>query len=365
MSAFNVWNKWGKLNAVMLGDTYKKEFYTKIKNKKIRDALYKIADEAQEDLAHYEAVLKDFGADVIRPYMNDSDCIMNYVDDSGMLMQRKGIIMGGAGVPSAPLQPRDAHIVIGNTMYYTGFDGQGICDSIEDWAGSTDNIEKVYSNDIPQFSAPAMTHIGQDLYIDNIDDDGAKLDDSFAEKIMKNSPNLRINKLTIGGHNDGCFHPLKPGALLSLRDIQNYEHTFPGWEVCYLDPGNESNVDAFLAHKERVGGKWWVPGEEDNSEFTDFVESWLGNWVGYVEESVFDVNVLMLDDRHCCVTNMKNEKVNTFLKKHGITPVHVPWRHRYFYDGGLHCITLDLHRDGTMEDYFPDRNSSVSDKGFF
>ena len=43
-------------------------------------------------------------------------------------------------------------------------------------------------------------------------------------------------------------------------------------------------------------GKWYLAGEEDNTEFTHFVETWLQDWVGYVEESVFDVNVLMLDE---------------------------------------------------------------------
>jgi hypothetical protein len=45
-------------------------------------------------------------------------------------------------------------------------------------------------------------------------------------------------------------------------------------------------------------------------------------------------------------------------------PVYVPWRHRYFWDGGLHCITLDLYREGTQQDYFPDRQHSITDKGF-
>ena len=35
--------------------------------------------------------------------------------------------------------------------------------------------------------------------------------------------------------------------------------------------------------------------------------------------------------------------------------VHVPFRHRWFWDGGLHCITLDLYREGTQQDYFPER----------
>ena len=42
----------------------------------------------------------------------------------------------------------------------------------------------------------------------------------------------------------------------------------------------------------------------------------------------------------------------SFLKKHKIEPVICPIRHRYFWDGGLHCFTLDLRRKGQKEKYF-------------
>ena len=41
--------------------------------------------------------------------------------------------------------------------------------------------------------------------------------------------------------------------------------------------------------------------------------------------------------------------------------VYVPWRHRWFWDGGLHCITLDLVRQGVQQDYFPDRSNEPQD----
>jgi hypothetical protein len=42
------------------------------------------------------------------------------------------------------------------------------------------------------------------------------------------------------------------------------------------------------------------------------------------------------------------------LERYGITAHVVPFRHRFFWDGGLHCVTSDLHRSGTKKDYFPD-----------
>jgi N-dimethylarginine dimethylaminohydrolase len=103
--------------------------------------------------------------------------------------------------------------------------------------------------------------------------------------------------------------------------------------------------------KQKNSGKWWVKGQEHNDAFTEFVEQWLTNWVGYVEETNFDINVLMLDDKHCCISNINNENQKEFAKKHNIELIHVPWRHRYFWDGGLHCITLDLFREGSQKDY--------------
>ena len=133
--------------------------------------------------------------------------------------------------------------------------------------------------------------------------------------MFNNIPNLRINSLSIGGHNDAVFNTIKEGAILSLNEIQTYEDTFPGWDVCYLPNQSWEKVSGFGTIKHKVRGRWWVPGEEDNDEFLMYVETWLDEWVGYVEETVFDVNVLTLDEHHVCVTNPDNEQVKEFLKK--------------------------------------------------
>ena len=114
---YNIWCKWHPLKTVMLGSTYDVSFYENIKNKKIKDALIRITEETQEDLAHYEKVLKDFGCNVIRPVLDSNDRIDNYIN-------RLGEIMGG--VPRPPLQPRDAQLVIGNKLYYTNSDHPAI-----------------------------------------------------------------------------------------------------------------------------------------------------------------------------------------------------------------------------------------------
>jgi hypothetical protein len=139
-----------------------------------------------------------------------------------------------------------------------------------------------------------------------------------------------------------------------LHNVQTYSETFPGWDVLFLPNQSWSVVSGFLNIKYKNQGKWWLPEQEDNDEFTNFVETWLTNWVGYVEETVFDVNCLVLDEKHVFVNNY-NQQVFDFLKKHNMEPIVIPFRHRYFWDGGLHCITLELQRQGKPQDYFPQR----------
>ena len=424
---YNIWNKWDKLQTVMLGECYGPEFFRDIKNTRIKSALQRIANESQEDLEKYSNVLKDFGCTVLRPILDSNDSIINYVNQDG----------GITNISRSPLQPRDAQLVIGDTLFYVTIDHPALRNCLDaynekdtiklegplkessfegykgnnapDWPSYGEFIDtfannKPYStNEVVQqeiadiiknekgghfpICAPSITVIGKDIYIDvedvgrlpspttahlkistfddyNPKDTSQLYMDYYFTKFTKLFPNFRINFLKVGGHNDGCFHAIKPGAILSLREIQTYDDTFPDWDVCYLPDQSWSKIVPFSKLKQKNHGKWWVPGEEDNAEFTHFVETWLQDWVGYVEETVFDVNVLVLDEHHVCVSQTDNEIVNAFLKKHNMEPVYVPWRHRYFWDGGLHCITLDLCRDGLQQNYFPDRTNPIIDKGF-
>jgi sporulation protein YlmC with PRC-barrel domain len=153
------------------------------------------------------------------------------------------------------------------------------------------------------------------------------------------------------GHTDGVFSCLKPGVIVTLNNIQDYKKNFPGWDILYLPDQSWSKVSKFLKIKDKVGGRWWVPGREENEPFTQFVNEWLGTWVGYVEETVFDVNMLSINEE-CVIVNNYNKVVFDYLKKHNIEPIIWKQRHRYFWDGGVHCLTVDLEREGSRENYF-------------
>jgi len=363
---YNSWCKWHPLKTIMLGRSYYPEYYRDIGNPRIKDCLVRIAEETEEDFKNYEKVLTDFGCEVIRPELDPNENIMDYVDDEEKSWRVQPNAWTGT-ILRPPAQPRDAQLVMGNELLLTGRDNPAIQETllkynstdVLDLVEETRNIiisedeafhhvsgEKLLGQGALEFDAPTMTCVGNRVYIDR-----KEIPKAVIDLLKVKYPDREFIQVKIGGHSDGCFHTLKPGAIISLNEIQSYKDTFPGWDVCYLPDQSWSLVEPFSVLKKKNKGKWWLAGEENNNDFTNFVETWLTDWVGYVEETVFDVNVVMLDDSHVCVSNY-NKQVFDFLEKHNIEPIIVPFRHRYFWDGGLHCVTLDLYREGSMENYF-------------
>lgn len=358
----------------MLGNNYAPEFFDGLNNK-AESPLKRICEETLEDLEGFKKILQDFGVTVIQPNMD----------------QKQRFLDNPSKYPRGPLQPRDYQVVLGNKAWTSDEDHPAIAECLRNYGGADvrpllldlteSEYELIAGADYPCYHEYLMNIDNKDFFMPHVWSElknnyvkgcsvssamsfplGNRIDIGVDEDLDRtysfhrhfDPENLftKVNFLPMKGHSDGNFHPIKPGAILSLYDVQTYADTFPGWDVCYLPEQSWAKVEGFLQIKKKNAGKWYLAGEEDNSEFTHFVESWLQDWVGYVEETVFDVNVLMLDEYNCCISNPHNEQIKTFFKKHKIEPVYVPWRHRYFWDGGLHCITLELYREGIQQDYF-------------
>ena len=159
-----------------------------------------------------------------------------------------------------------------------------------------------------------------------------------------------MHGVDVPGHGDGAMHPVKEGLIIAIRDEEYYKHFYPDWEVVTVDAG-WNKVKPFLKMKNKNQGRWWIKGEEDNQDLIDYIDTWLDHWVTYVEETVFDINVLPIDEQNCIV-NGYNKKIFDAFERHGVTPHIVNFRHRYFWDGGLHCITSDVHREGSMKTFW-------------
>jgi len=407
---YSVYQPWDPLRVCVVGKSYPPEFYSFIKNPRLRSLFERIATETEEDFQNLVALLERFNVQVVRPNVPT--------------VQLDQLLTHNRRIPGPiSMIPRDQMIMIGSDFFVFPYDNISIkssgrsiiptnwteknyhnlrgpdwpsqftafeqlpswiqeeCQTLfkfkfnpgdnaseiiakssefEWWSPVTNLvksagnriIENQYHDILNQIPANGITRIGRDLFFGiSGESDIAKikqLTDHFF-------PHYRNHLVTTGGHIDGCFSPVKPGLIVSIEDMPTYAHTFPGWEVVYLPGESWSKMQSFLDLKEKNQGRWWIKGSEYDNELIEYVETWLQDWVGYVEESVFDVNILSIDQNNVIVNGYNKSAFDAF-EQHGITPHICPLRHRYFWDGGVHCVTLDLDRDGTLQDFFPDRS---------
>jgi hypothetical protein len=99
--------------------------------------------------------------------------------------------------------------------------------------------------------------------------------------------------------------------------------------------------------------KWWVPGI-DYTHFNDGVLSVAESWLGNPNETVFEVNMIVVDDKNI-VCAAQDDRAFKFFESIGVTPHVVNFRTCAFWDAGLHCLSSDVYREGGEIDYWPDR----------
>ena len=410
---YSVHQPWDPLKVCVVGKSYPPEFYKFIENIRLRKLFQQIAQETEEDFQYLIQTLKKFNVKVVRPdvpnvQIDDYLTSNNRIPGPISMTPRDQMIMIGDKFFVYPYDNisikasgRSIDITNWNPDVYDQLKGENWpqeftpfnklpewikqeCETLLSfkfkageskeeiayrtgkfkwWAPVTDLVKSasnkiIYSKEhdiLNQVPSNGITRIGKDLYFgmsgNNTPNDAEvkKLSEDFFK-------DYRCHYITTGGHIDGCFTPVKPGLIVSIEDISTYAETFPGWEVVYLAGESWGKIKPFLKLKEKNKGRWWIKGSEYDSELIDYVETWLQDWVGYVEESVFDVNILVIDQQNIIVNGYNKQAFDAF-ERHGVTPHICPLRHRYFWDGGVHCVTLDLHREGEMKDWFPERSA--------
>jgi hypothetical protein len=375
---YSVYQHWDPLKVCVVGRSYPPEFYNWIKKSAVRSLFEKIAIETEEDYQNIIKKLESFGVEVLRP-----KCLTDALIDGKYL--------------PPPMTPRDYFLSVGNVFYenysfnfskfYQLVKDQSWpeCNSINEFLTLPQWIQDE-CNELHDFTLYQKSHSAYNDIFESIQKQGntikshhynsALLNGAMVSRIGKDLffgtetyvqdtteykkfvdmefQNTRNHIVNTGGHSDGTYCPVCPGLIISLHDVPTYADTFPDWEVVYLPAQSWAKVKDFLTLKKKNKGRWWIPGFEHDQDVVDTVEQWLGHWTGYVEETVFDVNMLIIDPKNVMVFNY-NKQVFDALDRYGITPHVVPFRHRYFWDGGIHCVTSDLHREGTMQNYFLER----------
>ncbi len=330
----NSWCGWHPLEEVWVGRNHDPSYFDTIKNNKIASPLKRIAEETEEDYQNLIKILKDYGVKkILRPSFFEA----RY----------------GEQIPNHATNPRDHHFVYGNKLFR--FEAKDCYNKLYDeYRSENEFVYDPYSdkqNNIKSdlLPAPSCVRFGDAILVDQLPYDNYKW-------FKENFTDTKIFTSLMGGHSDACFCPVNSKLIVTLNDYkENFKDTiFKNYEFLYLE--NESwekvqpiSMKGFEMLK-ATKGRWYLAGEQSNTELINFVDTYLQDWVGYCSESVFDVNMMVLDE-HNVIVNAYNKKIFDTFKRHKIEPIICTLRHRYFWDGGLHCNTLDIRRNGKKEQY--------------
>jgi hypothetical protein len=99
------------------------------------------------------------------------------------------------------------------------------------------------------------------------------------------------------------------------------------------------------------GNRWTQENNFYSPIFSKHIEEKAANWVGNNTETVFEANMLVVDE-HNVICIAEHEQSFKRMSELGITPRVVDFPTRHFWDGGIHCVTVDIRRERGCENYF-------------
>jgi glycine amidinotransferase/scyllo-inosamine-4-phosphate amidinotransferase 1 len=335
----NSYTSWQPLQTVIVGRAYSPDYFDFIDNAQVRNQLQQILAETEEDLNNLQRIIEQYGAKVYRPDLPNKN---NFI-------QRQ--LLGKVPIP--PLTPRDWQISLGQKLLRIIPVGEldHVCEQFSDQVVNPHNSRWDPDCILNGASASCIVRVGRDVFFDNSDFLRPEQSRWIAENVL--GPEYRIHEAVTDGHGDAVFAILKPGVILSSKHDENlnFEKDFPGWEVLrIMDSSIEAAMEIGKFKYENNPGAWYVSGQTPTPEFTAYVNTYLTEWTGFVAETVFDVNCLVLDESNV-IFSAYNKSVFDFCERHQINPIICELRHSYFWDGGISCCTQDLSRRGGLETY--------------
>ena len=341
----NSYTNWSRLEEVWLGDCYPAHFYDHLESG-VRDVFYEITEKTQADLAVIQHKLEEFNVVVQRPVYKDFE---GFLKKDGSLLKPQ-------------ICPRDHHLVAGNKLIMSSntHAWDHVVNQYRQDSTSTVTMQSELHH-LGYVCGANAVRAGKDIYLDlfHYFDRQSTLEQQLQEYHQHVAPFLedyRVHLLFNGGHVDGCFAVARPGLLITSRYYTDYDRTFPGWQ--HINIASPAFSTRQLQQGPSYNGKWWDTGSTLNQTFNDHIVKHALDWVGNYTETYFEVNCLVIDQKNILMLG-ENERVFRELEQHGITAHSLPFRTRTFWDGGLHCLTLDIRRQDTIIDLFPDRDQSL------
>ena len=313
----DVWipNNKNRLKKIILGSVPTPTALEKNLRRKIPGFIQQVLRETQEDLDQIKNTYEDFGVEVL------TYPVENYHEDK-----------------FSSINVRNGFIVVDDHLYIT------------DRLASLESFYDIVPN---KTFVPQGGGYCPDIFIN---DDYAILDrlskESYDYWKTLLSPKRKIITAFNEGHSDGIYCNVADKLWLTNGDVLPYEKHWPGIPLMDLSTTNKGVVNHWAPVEKmfqetelnKTGGRYLVDKHELSDTDIKFIDEYLDKWIGYCDETLFDINISVIDENNVMVLS-KNSLVYERLESLGISVQQVPFRHRMFWDGGLHCITNDLERE--------------------
>ena len=237
--------------------------------------------------------------------------------------------------------PRDIFLVLNDTIIETpcvmservneSFAYRHILNNIDDYSkwiqaptpqyldisfNFTDLSKTTLQNIEIMFDAPNVVRLGTDLLYQMSNSGNEKGYDWLKHTFPEYTVHLAYQYS--GAHFDSTVVPLRPGLVLlngHRCDKDNYPSIFEKWDKIF---------------------------------FTDIVDQ--GSENSAIASSAIGLNILSINE-HTVIVDKNQKPLIKELKKWGIDSIPLQLRHAKTLGGGFHCVTLDLHREGKLEQY--------------
>jgi len=314
-------------------------------------------DEVNEDLEGLCAVLKEFGAKVLRPNG----------DDLGKIFSTPNWCATG----DDSYNMRDLHLVVGNTVIESPTQEKH---RYYEAAGLSDIWYEYFEEGFRWIAAPKPKLIGE--YMINFEENGNRHQKLAESEIIFEAANVvRMGKDLLylvsrsgnrlgakwlqsvvgdeyrvhptegvyrSSHIDSTFVCLRPGLVLLNGErvtTENCDRIFDKWEKIYFNDIATTPPET-LAFHENVRKK--AHGKLMNVNIQTDLDHLASDWIG--------MNVLSLDQNTVIVDQRQTALIKVF-ESHGLTPIPIRFRHSHLMRGALHCCTLDTVRDSELVSY--------------
>jgi glycine amidinotransferase len=210
--------------------------------------------------------------------------------------------------------------------YHPGFWEEYLSLSVDEQLARVRRNDLILTEAEPLFDAADIAKFGKDLFVQL----SLVTNRSGVRWLTQHFPNHRVHPVTFDNtlplHVDATWVPLRPGLVLHNSDRPA-----------------ESDLEQFCKVNDWEIVQAAQPAHDRASMPPLCIYSpWLS------------MNILSLDERTICVEERETAQMEQ-LTQLGFEVIPVPFWHVYPFGGGLNCATMDVHRDGDFEDYFPKR----------